>query len=296
MRILITGGCGFVGSVLSRLLKNETDHDTLVLDNGSRSMARPPDGVEHLIHDVRLLTEKNFDEWRPDAVVHLAARCSLPEGEVMREDYLTTNVFGTFSLSSAIRKSELPIHVIYAGSSAQPERPYGKAASWYGWTKETAEQSLRRTLPQDRITTLRLFNVAGSAFGVRESAGPYGRLIPNAASAIRAALPFKVRGNSATVRDFVHVLDVARAFIAAIEQRVPGTFEIGSGVGHTVVEAVRRVAALARRPVQFMEDGSFSHAEESRTVADIQGAQKALGWKPEKTLDDCILGVLEGVT
>lgn len=288
MRILITGGCGFIGSVLSRLLVDRKEHELTVVDNGSRSMSRPPDGVRYLLHDIRLLTSQELTSLAPDVVIHLAARCSLPEGEVEREDYIVSNVFGTFMLVSALDKSGLQAHFVYAGSSAQAATRSGSSASWYGWTKDVAEQVIRRILPERQVTTLRLFNVAGGAFGVRESAGPNGRLIPNAVSQIRSDVPFKLRGNGATVRDFVHVMDVARAFEAAAQKRVSGRFDIGSGKGYTVIEVVKRVAAAMRRPVQFLEDGTLAAAEAPATVADLDDAGRLLGWKPEKTLDDCI--------
>lgn len=291
MRVLITGGCGFIGSVLCRLLSDKKQHDITVVDNGSRSMSRPPDGVRYLLHDVRLMTAREFSDLAPDVVVHLAARCSLPEGEVEREDYLVTNVFGTFMLTGALARSGCPAHFVYAGSSAQASTVGGSSASWYGWTKDVAEQSARRLLKESRFTCLKLFNVAGSAYGVRESPGPYGRLIPNVVNTIRNGIPFKLRGNGATVRDFVHVLDVARAFELAAEKRTPGTFEIGSGKGHTVLEVARKVAATMRRPVEFLDDGALAYAEAAATVANVRGAKEALGWEPQKTLDDCIRDV-----
>jgi UDP-glucose 4-epimerase len=294
MKLLITGGCGFIGSVLCRLLLEKREHQVTVIDNGVRSMARPPEGIAHLVHDVRLLTAKDIDNLSPDVVVHLAARCSVPEGEASKEDYIVTNVFGTFSLAAAMSKARSAAHFIYAGSSAQPSSPEQPAASWYGWSKDVAEQAARRILPADRFTCLRLFNVAGGAYGIRESASPNGRLIPNAISAIRNSTPFNLRGDGSAVRDFVHVLDVAQAFLAAIEKRPSGTFEIGSGTGTTTKDVVQRVAKLLHRNVQVVEDGSTAYAEEDRTVADVSGAKEHLGWQSSKTLDACIMSSLEG--
>jgi UDP-glucose 4-epimerase len=293
MRLIVTGGCGFIGSVLCRLLLEKREHQITVIDNGVRPMARPPEGIAHLVHDVRLLTAKDIDNLSPDVVVHLAARCSVPEGEASKEDYIVTNVFGTFSLATAMFKARSGAHFIYAGSSAQPPSPERSAASWYGWTKDVAEQAARRILPTDRFTCLRLFNVAGGAYGIRESAGPTGRLIPNVISAIRNSTPFNLRGDGSAVRDFVHVLDVAEAFRAAIERRPPGTFEIGSGTGTTTKDVIQRVAKLLRRHVQVVENGSMAYAEESRTVADVNGAKEHLGWQASKTLEACIMSALE---
>jgi UDP-glucose 4-epimerase len=288
MRLLITGGCGFIGSVLCRLLLEKKEHQITVIDNGARSMARPPEGIAHLVHDVRLLTAKDIDNLSPDVVVHLAARCSVPEGEASKEDYIVTNVFGTFALAAAMAKARSGAHFIYAGSSAQPATPDLRAASWYGWTKDVAEQGARRIIAPDRFTCLRLFNVAGSAYGIRESAGPNGRLIPNAINAIRNGTPLNLRGNGSAIRDYVHVLDVAEAFRLAIEKRPIGTFEIGSGVGTSTKDVVKRVAELLHRRAQVSEDGSMAYAEDVQTVADVGAAKELLGWKASKTLDACI--------
>lgn len=293
MRLLVTGGCGFVGSVLCRLLLEKGGHEIVVLDDGSHALAYPPSGVQHLRQDVCLVKPDDIFAISPDVIVHLAARCSLPEGEILREEYFNTNISGTFALATALRRSGIGAHFVYAGSSAQPANPKHLAISWYGWTKDVAEQAARRILPKERFTCLRLFNVAGGAYGLREAAGPYGRLIPNTVNAIRRGTRLTVRGKGSTVRDFVHVFDVARAFLAAIERRPEGTFEIGSGVGTSVEAVIRRVVELMGCPVQLLEDGSLANAEETCVIADIQAAREGLGWKPSMTLDDCIRSVAE---
>jgi UDP-glucose 4-epimerase len=287
MKLLITGGCGYIGSILSRRAL-EVGHEVVAVDNGSRKLCHTPQGATYIFSDVRESAGSWVREVSPDVVIHLAAKCSVPEGEVETNSYYSVNALGSCAIASALRDSGVPAHFVYAGSCAQVP-----PSSWYGLTKAAGEQAIRHILPAERVTTLRLFNVAGAAYGIREPSGPYGRIIPNAVDAARNSVPIEVRANGIHVRDFVHVLDVAQAFILAVDKRPSGIFEVGSGKGTSTSRVLDMIEFVGRRRIERLFMAGEDHVEAAMAIANPTPAAESLGWSPTKTLEDCVRSVLE---
>lgn len=264
MVILVTGGLGFIGSITARMLA-DLGHSVVVLDNGSgplpsaREALKVPrmEIVEGDIRDESLL-DHLFHVCCFDAVCHFAALSKVGEGEKIPSSYIDVNVNGTGKLLEAMRRAKVrrifqaSTSAVYGSveGTATEDRP-PKPESWYGRTKLWAEEIIREFAKKDRLRgfIFRFGNVAGAAYGVHEDRPDDDRLI---SKAVRAALTggcFPVYGNDyptpdgTCVRDYVHVLDVARAFVAGMGELPKPEF----------VEPLPTVNLSSARPVSVKE-------------------------------------------
>jgi UDP-glucose 4-epimerase len=154
----------------------------------------------------------------------------------------------------------------------------------YGHTKLALEHMLKDF--GARLTVLRYFNAGGADEDHRVET----HLIPNVVRAALSGMPVTVYGDGSNIRDFVHVDDLARAHVLALE--APGTYNLGSGSGKTVLEVIE----VARRVTGKRIDVVFEPArpgDPKSLVADISRARRCLGWSPTRTLEDMIASTLE---
>lgn len=334
MNVLVTGGAGYIGSVVTAMLVHE-GHEVTVVDDLSRGTQEAvAEGARFVRGDlmdpaVALRAAKSADF---EAVLHFAARIEVGESAKEPALYMKHNVCTAANVLEAVRTAGVP-RVIVSSTAAvygNPERvPIEETmmpvpVNAYGASKLAMDQMLRFSAAAHGFAavSLRYFNVAG-AYRVRgakggevwfgERHGPETHLIPNLLRAARngrktaqgeAAVPFQLFGDDydtpdgTCVRDYVHVEDLARAHVLALEDvdeadRVvrPGEhriYNIGSGEGFSVrevLEAARRVTGAAIPEVVRPRRAG----DPARLVASSVRIRGELGWKPARTTLDAMI-------
>jgi UDP-glucose 4-epimerase len=292
MKVLVTGGFGFVGWALTRCLL-DAGHQVAMLTRGTAGC--PPPGAVAITADLRDAPAL-VEAIRPggyDGVCHLAALTRPRDSMADPLAYWDVNVAGTLNVLKAIagppgqpspRVVFASTNIVYGSRSEgalsetlppHPESPY--AAS-----KAAAERLLRDVAGTGAIsaTVLRVFNASGAVAGRpdRDTA----RLIPNILRVARGELPaLSVNGDGGVRRDYTHVLDVAEAFRLALEDNRPGisTYNVGTGKGTSITELVAVAESVTGRdiPVQHLPP----RAEPQTSVADPTRIMADLGWRPD---------------
>jgi UDP-glucose 4-epimerase len=300
MRVMVTGGAGYVGSHFVRALQR-AGHVPVVVDNlsgGHRDAV--PDGIafrqgsiesETFIRDV-------IAEHQVDAVAHFAARIQVGESVRDPRKYYRENLRGTMALLEAMLDSG--VRTIVATSSAAvyksedwccESRDDVAPSSPYGETKLAIEQMLAsyERAYGLRYAALRCFNIAGAGPGLAERHDPETHLVPLVLRALASELPFTIYGDDyptadgTAVRDYVHVEDVAAGHLAALERlrtgAAVGVVNLGSGVGCSVKEVIGMCRSVTGRQVRVAV-GPRREGDPAVLVADIERARERLDWRP----------------
>jgi UDP-glucose 4-epimerase len=308
MRILVTGGAGYVGSVsVEHLL--DAGHEVVVLDNHATGFGSPDltgaelvDGTYGDRDFVRaLLVDRGID-----AVLHCAARSVVPESVRNPALYYVENVQGGIALLEAMRLSGVTRLVISSTAAVYgepdevpiPEDAPLRPINTYGETKRTLETAAGWYAQAYglRPVALRYFNVAGATARNGEHHDPEPHLIPNLLAAIRNDRPFTLTGtdyptpDGTTIRDYLHVVDLAEAHLAALEATSPGdprteqllALNLGSGRGFGVREVIDEVQRVLGRSLEVRE-GPRRGGDPPALVAKIDRARDELGWTPARS-------------
>lgn len=296
MRVLITGGNGFVGRALTRQLSDE--HEVAVLDSlrdGPPRFGRAElDRLRFFPVDLRgfPLTAAAVAAFAPDAVIHLAAIHFIPACEQAPDDAIATNTLGTANLLRACPPGTRFVFASTAAVYAPADAPHVEDASRigpmdvYGLSKLHAEDWVRYLAPQRGLdaTIVRLFNVIGPG-----ETNPH--LLPAILAQLRRGERTLRLGNTHPRRDYVHVDDVARAF-ATIAAKANGATEVdvvNVGTGHAVsVRAVVRLLGDAiGEPLAVESDpGRTRPVDRPFLAADIAKVARTYGWTPAIDLAD----------
>lgn len=320
MKILVTGGAGYIGShtVLQLIAAG---HQVVVVDDFSNAKASVAGRLEELsgtsipIHsfDVADLDKLNglFDAEDFDAVVHFAGYKAVGESVANPLDYYGNNIGATISLLQAMDRHEVR-HLVFSSSAtvygADPIVPMTEglptsATNPYGWTKVMIEQVLRDLAvaqPDNRIALLRYFNPVGAhpsgQIGEDPSAVP-NNLMPFVAQvAVGRRDKLSVFGDDydtvdgTGVRDYIHVEDLAAGHVAALHwiaehDRTISTWNLGSGVGTSVLQLVNAFEKASGVKIPY-EIAPRRDGDIAASVADPSLAHRELGWQTEKTVDD----------
>jgi len=301
MPILVTGGAGYIGRHTAKLL-HASGLEPVVLDNlstGRRDEAGWGPFIEGDISDVALV-RRVIREHAVTAVIHLAASAHVGDSMVRPDAYYRNNVCGTAALLEAMI-AEGVLQLVFASSCSV----YGNSASTaahedepvipvspYGESKLVTE----RALPWYQLAfglkwvALRYFNVAGAEDAMGEDLEGCRRIVPrtvHAAAGGGSALgvfgtEFDTPDGSA-VRDYVHVSDVARANLAALdyvgEGRSPTVMNIAAGKGISVLQIIDEVGRQTGHPVPHELQESRG-GDPGCAIADISRARELLGWTP----------------
>ncbi|MGC5029979.1 UDP-glucose 4-epimerase GalE [Micromonospora sp. DT229] len=312
MKLLVTGGAGFIGSVVTRMLL-DAGHQVVVLDDlrtGHRE-ALAPDAthVEADIHDAaRVLTpQAGFD-----GVLHFAALIAAGESMVAPERYWHNNTVGSLALLDAVRAAGVP-RLVFSSTAAvygNPiELPIVETAvkaptNTYGATKLAVDMALTSEAIGHGLAavSLRYFNVAGAyldgdvALGERHD--PETHLIPIALE-VAADRRDKLQlfgddyptVDGTCVRDYIHVADLARAHLLALDAALPGQhriYNLGNGSGFSNRQVVEVVREVTGHPVP-VEMAPRREGDPAELVASAELARADLGWQPQKpTLHDIV--------
>jgi UDP-glucose 4-epimerase len=289
MRVLVTGGAGFVGSnLVSHLL--ERGHEVTVLDDLS-AQARPawwrkrsgPRCLEGSIEDQSALRRAARGV---EAVVHLAARPGVADSVARPDLDFAANVLGTFNAVDAARRAGVRAFVfassgaVLAGATPPlredmapaPLSPYG-ASKLYG----------------EGITAAAgVYGMVGISLRFANVYGPNSAHKTSVISLfLRRALtgkPFVVYGDGKQTRDFLYVEDVCTAIDKALRANKPGVYHLGTGVETSVNELARKVALACGTP-PLMERRPPRPGDAARSFVDLSAARRDLRWSPRLTLD-----------
>ena len=312
MRVLVTGGAGYIGSHMVKLLVDRGDEVT-VLDDLSTGHADAVRGGKFVQGDIgdsaftRELLKKN----RIEAVIHFAA-CSLV-GESVADPlkYYTRNVGGTVSLVKAMREAGVA-KIVFSSTAAvygQPVRePIDEAhpaqpVNPYGSSKLAIERMLAEcgTAFGLRAAVLRYFNAAGAdaAAGLGERHDPETHLIPLVLRAAAKGTAVSVFGDDyptrdgTCVRDYVHVADLCDAHLLALERlEAHGAydcFNLGNGDGATVLEVIEAARRVTGREIKINK-APRRPGDPATLVADASKARRVLGWQPRRAAIETIVG------
>lgn len=312
MRILVTGGAGYIGSVIvSRLTAR--GHHVVVYDDLSRGhRAAVAGGVPLVDGDVRDAdaVRDALLEGGCEAVVHMAALAEVAESVAEPARYRSVNVDGTAAVLAAARAADVD-RLVFSSTAAvygAPQRtPIDEddalaPTNPYGETKLAAEELLWQATERDGLgaTALRYFNACGADGACGEDHDPESHLVPLALRAARDGTPIRVFGedyptpDGTCVRDYVHVADLADAHIAALEAlpAVQGAFNLGTGSGDSVravLDAVEEVTGSTLR----QESAPRRAGDPAVLVAGNRRAAERLGWRPRRSLADAVADAWE---
>ena len=294
MRMLITGGAGFLGSALANQLAGE-GHTVLALDDLSAGDPR------RLAPEV-LLTRGDVKDipklWTllqgVDCVYHLAARVRVPESIHYPGDYNSVNVGGTVSVMEAMRDTGVR-RVVFASSAAlygeqqhQPIRESQEAHpnSPYGVSKIAAEYyiSTLGALYQIETVSLRIFNAYGPG---QELPPSYPPVIPQLLKQAQTGGSLVIFGDGTQTRDFVYVDDVVAALVSAATATAVNraVINIGSGREISINDLAAQVAQATSQRVSILHNQDHTGGV-VRLVADVTQAQKLLAWQPQVQLEE----------
>ena len=300
MRILITGGAGFIGSALANHLAG-AGHLVRVIDDLS---AGNPDNLHPNVHFTRGTVEDKPKLWgllnRIDCVYHLAARVYVSESILYPREYNATNVGGTVALMEAMRDAGVRRVVLASSGAIYGEQPHlrvtedlpPKPTSPYGVSKLCAEHYVTSIGQLWGIETviLRIFNAYGPGQPLNPGHPP---VIPQLLQQTLTDGSVTIYGDGQQIRDFVYIDDVVTALAtAATAQNVNRRImNIGSGQGSGINDLVRLVEQVTRRRPQVLYVSSESGGV-SRLVADITTAGRLLNYQPQVGLVEGLMQIL----
>ena len=300
MRILVTGGSGYIGSVVVRRLLERGDQVT-VFDNLERGhRCNVPVEAELIVGDLR--DEKAIlqamRETRPDAVVHFAAYALVGESMQDPQMYFDNNIRGGSNLLAAMADVGCD-RIVFSSSCAtygvpdalpieetMPQRP----ANPYGYSKLVFEQMATWLQRQRGLkpTFLRYFNAAGAVpeLGLGEDHEPETHIIPNVLKVALGQREFvEVFGtdyptpDGTCVRDYVHLEDLCSAHLLALDRGAVGAFNLGTGKGASVLEIVEACRRVTGHPIPVRFSPRRPGDPPSLYASGVK-ARRELGWNP----------------
>ena len=302
MRVLVTGGAGFIGSHVAEAFANRGDTVTVVDDLSHGQQARLSTDMAlvkmslHDAHGLAALVESS----RPDLICHLAAQIDVRASVLDPAEDAQANVVGTVNVIEAARVSGA--RMIFASSGGalygrdamvpSPEGAPTLAESPYGVAKLCAEHyiSLDNRMRGARHSVLRLANV----YGPRQDPAGEAGVVAIFCSRVLAGQQPVIYGDGSQTRDYVYVGDVARAFIAAADSGRPGSWNIGTGRETTVLELAAAIGAAAGRPAT--PEFTAERPGELRRSAVAPGLAAAeLGWRAHVSLPAGLQRVLQWI-
>ncbi|MGP1309964.1 MAG: UDP-glucose 4-epimerase GalE [Phycisphaerales bacterium] len=328
MRVLVTGGAGYIGSHAARRLL-EDGHRVLIVDNlfrghlsaveALRTLPGAADRVDFVVLDTRSTRELTalLADARPDACLHFAAMAYVEESTRMPLEYHSANVAGTISTLQACRDAGVERFVLsstctYYGEPGPERLPITEMCDTtpihpYGWSKRCAERAMfdyaewcAREARPFACGALRYFNVAGCDAGglLGEDHRPETHLIPICIEAAMGLRPFvEVRGDDyptpdgSCLRDYVHVDDLVDAHVSLLGSLKPGdarAYNLGLGVPFSVKQVVDSVKRVSGRDFE-VRVGPRRAGDAAALYASGDLARTELGWDPRFTDLDAIV-------
>ena len=279
MKVLVTGGAGFVGTnLIKRLL--EEGHEVVSIDNYSTGLeSNHQDEAEYLNYDIRNIT--SYDWIKPEFVFHMAAIARIQPSFEKPQDYFEVNALGTMRLVDWCAKSGVP--VVYAGSSSKHS---GRYKNPYTFSKDLGEDIIKlyQQHYQLKASIARFYNVYGPN---QLTEGGYTTLIGRWINSWYKQEKFVIYGDGEQRRDFTHVDDIVDALTLVMYKQTYGyEFELGRGKNYSVNEVLQ----------MFQQTAEYLPARPGEALTTLNTdntAREVLGWKPTRNLTDYLKEVIK---
>lgn len=323
-KILVTGGLGFIGSHTVVELQNQ-DFEVIIIDDLSNTTLTVLDsiaeitGIRPTFHNIDLRIKKDvksfFNTHKVDGIIHFAAFKAVGESVQNPLDYYENNIGSLVYILQEMRDHNLDNFIfsssctVYGQADELPiteNAPVKKAESTYGNTKQIGEEIIYESCKAHNLNAiaLRYFNPIGAHESIKIGELPLGvpqNLIPfvtQTAAGIRKELA--VFGNDyptsdgTAVRDYIHVVDLAKAHIAALQRLIKKSnkqnfefFNVGSGTGSSVLEVIKAFEKVSGKLLNYKIVGR-REGDITAAYADTNIANKELNWKTEKDLEEAL--------
>jgi UDP-glucose 4-epimerase len=309
VRVLVTGGAGFIGSHMADRLLNE-GHDVVIVDNESTGRrSNVPAGAKYMLGDVT-----RVDQLGPvfagglDAVFHIVGQVSLIRSYSDPTSDLRTNVLGTINVLQLCLRFRVP-RLLYASSMTvyghtaalpTPEATPCSPVSYYGITKYAAERYVHATAERVdldfdfRVTSFRMYNVYGSRQALDN---PYQGVLGIFIGNVLRGEPLTICGDGHQSRDFIHIDDVVDAWNSALAnpETYGAVFNLGSGHRLSIRQLAEHV--LSAFDLTYGDDtvvyAPARSGEQRHVEADITRASQVLGWTPRVPFNKGLLDTVQ---
>jgi len=320
-KILITGAGGYIGSVATDLFLSK-GYEVVGIDNFQTGYKEPlellknkyPDKFHYYETDLKNDLSPIFErEKNIEAVVHYAASCLVDESMNDPGKYFLNNVAVTSNLLSTMDKYNIKNIIFSSTCAIYGEAKYFpidekhplKPTTPYGASKKMAEEviSWHGKLKGFNYMILRYFNVCGASEdgSIGDSKKPSSLLVQNA---VRGALgiekffltcPEVDTPDKTPIRDYIDVVDLNEAHLKALEYllstKKSEIINLGTGTGSSVLEVINQVKKLTGVEIPISK-ANIRQGDDAKKVADIKKAEKILGWKPNKTIEDSVRSLI----
>lgn len=307
MKILVVGGAGYIGSVCAELLLDE-GHTVSIFDNLSEGHRRAIDPrAEFTEGDLTSIEgiQAALATFKPDAVMHFAASALVPESMTNPSKYFRNNIGNGLNLLDAMIATGVK-QLVFSSTCAifgppervpidetLPQRPI----SPYGESKLAFEKILRwyGEIHGLRFVALRYFNAAGASEKYGEEHRVETHLIPNVLKVALGQKPHvEIYGtdydtpDGTCIRDYIHILDLARAHILALQAPASEFYNLGTGGGTSVREVIESCRKITGHKIPVVEK-SRRPGDPARLIAASEKIQRELGWRPQFQSIDAII-------
>lgn len=298
MKLLVTGGAGFIGSrIVTQLVA--AGHTVTVFDNLSTGReAAVPEGAHLFVGDLRDAATLQSAVDGQDAVIHLAAQAIVPESVADPRKAFDINLGGGLNLLEAMRATGVKrlVHSSTAAVYGNPvkvpihEDDLKLPINPYGATKYAIEQLLHayHAAYGLNVTMFRYFN----PYGPTEAHDPETHAIPNFVNATLAGKPIPLYWNGDQTRDFFYVDDIARAHVMGLEKDGFNIYNLGSGSGVKVRDVVEKIFEISGQ-TSPIEDLGERAGDPPQLMADTSRVKAELGWEPQVSLDEGLKRTIE---
>ena len=309
MRILVTGGAGYIGSHTCRVLCDK-GYDVVVYDNLERGHKESlPENVKLIVGDLSD-TEKLNECFKDkiDGVIHFANYIEVRESMKYPLRFFNNNISNGFNLLKVMDKNNVK-NIVFSSSAGVYGQPKEvpikedfekKPINNYGKTKLMFEQLLDSC--EFNNVCLRYFNAAGAGFGIGEDHDPESHIIPLVLkTALGQRENISVFGNDfntrdgSCIRDYIHVLDLANVHLIALEklfEGVKGIYNVGTGNGTSVLEIIKISEEISGKKINKIISES-REGDPAELVADVSKIYNELGWKAKYDIKDIIKSAWE---
>ena len=308
--IFITGGCGYIGSHLAAQIKDNTDYSVMLIDRRARELSYTAKYCDVFADEdfTSLVVQQAIQEYKPVAIVHLAANSTVSPSMINPSDTWNNNIINTQKLLDYCNLYRVR-NVIFASSSsvyadqnyAVDERSPISTYSPYATTKRAGEMMLKDWYGAHgiRSVSFRFFNVAGAhpKYDLGELHGS-SHLLARVMEAATMGTAFTVFGrdwstpDKTAIRDYTHVMDICDAVLRAIEWLPdnPGAhiMNLGGGQGYSVQQVIDTTEMLLSKELPYRY-GERRDGDSAMRFSNNELALKLLGWKPTRSLQDMIL-------